>query len=515
MNNDTRLSSDAFSLGRGILVGLFSSSWLAFLSLALAPLYIYLLGIESYGLIGLYTAGLAIGGLLDVALSSTVSREISWKKTRPGEQIEIGPLLRSAEIIYWLIVSATVIGVLILGLVYNFHWIQSRGLSEAQVQGALALMLISLGIQIPTGLYSASLIGLNYQARSAMLLGGFGTIRGVGAALLAWSVSSDIRVFFLFHVAMAVMQLVVLREQAWSYVRLLGGRPYFSSKSLQSIRKPVGAMFCITLFGVMLNQGDKLIVAFFLPLEPLGYYSLAWAFAGGLTIISVPVYQGFSVKFSSLASIGRSIELESNLKLALKLTYALVVPLAVAISLYAESILLAWVRNADIAKAAAAVLPLIAIGIMLVACTYPILAVRFAKREFNPVLRLQFVLLILFFPLLFWLIDESGIFGAALCWMLYGTTMYASYLIVTWRQHNKKLMFELLYAFASVTAVSLFVTTFSKWFVVSLAGYDVLACFLAVIVTWMMLISGSSELRQFLFDAIKSLKLIIRKYVTE
>ena len=515
MNNDTHLSSDAFNLGRGILVGLFSSSWLAFLSLALAPLYIYLLGIESYGLIGLYTAGLAIGGLLDVALSATVSREISWKKARPGEQIEIGPLLRSAEIIYWLIVSTTVIGVLILGLVFNPHWIQSRGLSDAQVHGALVLMLVSLGIQIPTGLYAASLIGLNHQARSAMLLGGFGTIRGVGAALLAWSVSSDIRVFFLFHVAMAVIQLVVLRGQAWSYVRLLGGLSYFSPKSLESIRKPVGAMFCITLLGVMLSQGDKFVIAFLLPLEPLGYYSLAWALAGGLTIIATPVYQGFNVKFSSLASISRPKELESNLKLASKLTYALVVPLALAISLFAESILLAWIRNADIAKASAAVLPLLAIGTMLVACTYPMLMVRYAKREFNSVLRLQFVLLILFFPSLCWLIEESGIYGAALCWMLYGTTMYASYLTATWRQHNKKLVFELLYAFAFVTAASLFVITFSKWFVALIVGHDVLACLLAIILTWMMLMSGSSELRQFVFDALKSFKLLLRKYVNE
>lgn len=515
MNNDTHLSNDAFGLGRGILVGLFSSSWLAFLSLALAPLYILLLGIESYGLIGLYIAGLGIGGLLDVALSSTVSREISWKKARSGEQIEISPLLRSAEIIYWLIVSTIVIGVLILNLVYNLHWIQARDLSEAQVRGAMVLMLISLGIQIPTGLYSASLIGLNHQARSAMLLGGFGTVRGVGAALLAWSVSSDIRVFFLFHVVMALLQLVVLRGQAWSYVRLLGGRPYFSPKSLKSIRKPVGAMFCITLLGVILTQGDKFVIAFLLPLESLGYYSLAWALAGGLTIIATPVYQGFSVKFSGLASISRSVELESNLKFASKLTCALVVPLAIAISLFAESLLLAWIRNADIAKASAAVLPLLAIGTMLMACTYPMLMVRYAKREFNSILRLQFVLLILFFPSLCWLIEESEIVGAALCWLLYGTTMYASYLVITWRQHNKKLVFELLYVSTSVTAASLFVIAFIKWFAALMVGHDLFACLLAIIVTWMMLMRISSELKQFIFDAIKSFKLALRKCVNE
>jgi O-antigen/teichoic acid export membrane protein len=507
VNTDTGENPNAFSFGRGILLGLCSSGWLAVLSVVLAPLYIRLLGIESYGLIGLYTAGLAVGGLLDVALSSTMSREISWKKALPAERSEISSLLRSTEIIYWLIVSTIVIGVLIAGLVYNPHWIQARDLSDVQVQGALVLMLISLGIQIPSGLYSASLIGLNQQWRSAAILGGFGTFRGLGAALVALSISSDIRVFFLFHVVVALIQLVVLRRQAWAHVKSLGGRPYFSIHSLASIRKPVRAMFFITLMGVLLSQGDKFIIALLLPLETLGHYSVAWALSGGLTILATPIYQGFVVKFSALAASNQLREFRVNVELASKLTYVLVVPLAIAISLFAESILLAWVRNADIAEASAEVLPLIVIGTMFIACTYPLLVAKYAKKEFSLVLTMQFVLLILFFPLLYWLVKISGIVGAALCWMLYGITMFTTYLIIVGRQHSRKLIFAVLRAFICAILVSLFVIACSKWFAALIVDYDILIFALALIASWIMLISGSSDIRQFIFGVINPLKL--------
>ena len=281
-------------------------------------------------------------------------------------------------------------------------------------------MLISLAIQLPSGLYSASLIGLHRQARSAALLAGFGTARGLGAALVAWGVSDDIRAFFLWHVVVGLAQIIWLRRQVWTYVRALGGEARFAIASLISIRHAAGAMFLITAMGVMLSQMDKLALAFLVSLESLGHYTLAWSLTSGLTIIATPVIQGFSARFSALASGGKIGELRSQIDIASQLTYALVIPPAVTISLFADSIMLAWVRDADVASASAAPLSLLALGTAMVACTYPLLIALYAEKKFKPVLLVQLVCVLIFFPLLLSLAGFLGILGAALCWSIYG-----------------------------------------------------------------------------------------------
>lgn len=436
-------------LGRGIGAGLLSGAWLALLAFALAPIYVHLLGIESYGLIGLYTAALAVGGIFDVALSSTVSREIAWIQAQPAEQQEVGALLRSVEIVYALAVWGIVLILLVAVSAFGSSWVRASALPADQITGALVLMLLSLAIQLPSGLYTASLIGMHRQARSAAILAGFGTLRGFGAALVAWGVSGDIRGFFLWHVAVGLLQIFWLRRQAWSYVSTRD-RPRFSIASLRLIRYSAGAMFLITAMGMMLSQMDKLVLAFLVPLESLGHYTLAWSLASGLTIIATPIVQGFSARFSALASAGNQEELGRQINFASQLTCAMVIPPAVTIMLFAESLMLAWVGNSDLAAASAAPLFLLALGTALVACTYPSLIALYAKREFKPALRVQSICLLLFFPLLLWLADFLGILGAALCWAIYGVCLFGTYFTLMATRYGNRLALRFLRTFIMV-----------------------------------------------------------------
>ena len=450
------------SLSQGIGVGLLSGAWLAALSLILAPIYVHLLGIETYGLIGLYTAALAIGGILDVALSATVSREIAWIQARPSEQQGIGTLLRSVEIVYWLAVMVLVFIMLLAVATFGSGWLRASALPDDQITGALALMLLSLAIQLPSGLYTASLIGLHRQALSAVLLAVFGTVRGLGGALVAWGVSDDIRAFFLWYVLTGLVQILWLRWKVWSYVRALGGQARFAVASLMSIKHAAGAMFLITVMGMMLSQMDKVVLAFLVPLESLGHYTLAWGLASGLTIIATPIAQGFGTRFSALASGGKHEELGNQIVIASQLTYALVIPPAVTISLFAESILLAWVRNVDVATASAAPLSLLALGTAMVACTYPLLIALYAKKEFKTALRVQFACLLLVFPLLLWLADFIGIVGAALCWSIYGVGLFVTYLFLTSAKYGNRFPLRLLRNFVLVAMGSIAIVSLIK-----------------------------------------------------
>lgn len=495
-------------LTRGIGAGLLSGTWLAMLSLILAPIYLHLLGIESYGLIGLYTAGLAIGGILDVALSSTVSREIAWIQAQPAEKNGIGTLLRSVEIVYWLAVSGIALILLAAVAVFGSGWVRASALPAEQITGALALMLLSLAIQLPSGLYAASLISLHRHARSAAILAGFGTLRGFGATLVAFGISDDIRGFFLWQVAVGLVQIFCLRRQAWSYVPTVD-RPQFSVASLILIRHAAGAMFLITAMGMMLSQMDKFVLVFLVPLESLGHYTLAWSLASGLTIIATPIVQGFGVRFSALASAGNQEELGRQINFAAQLTYAMVIPPAVTIMLFAESLILGWTRDPDVATASSAPLSLLALGTALVACTYPLLVALYAKKEFKPALRVQSGCLLLFFPLLLWLADFLGIFGAALCWSIYGVCLFATYFSLMTVRYGNRFALRLLKAFILVVMGSVAIIGLIKLNLGELAnrGEILGGIGMAIAGAWLFAASVSPDLRHGLAGEIKNVRI--------
>ncbi len=491
------------SLGRGIGAGLLSSGWLAVLSLVLAPIYVHLLGIERYGLIGLYTAALAIGGIVDVALSATVSREIAWRLARQAERDEIGPLLRSVEIVYWLFVSGFALILLIASVVFAPTWMHASSMPDEEVQGALALMLLSLVIQLPSGLYSASLIGLGRQARAAILVAGFGTLRGLGAALLALGVSNDIRAFFLSHIVVGTVQIVWLRWQTWACMMAVQtARPVFTFQSLVSIRRAAGEMFLITAMGMTLSQMDKIVLAAMVSLESLGHYTLGWGLASGLTIIATPIVQGFGARFSALAAAKKYNEFKEQVTIASQLTYVLVIPPAVTLFVFAERILQAWVQRADVAKASAGSLSLLALGTAMVACTYPFLITMYAKKEFKPVLQTQLICALLFFPLLLCLVDSGGIEGAALCWAIYGSVLYLTYfLIVATREGTRGLLKTLV----SVILASLIVVLPIRLFAgqVASSGEIMVLAGGGVVIAGLFSVSICTEMRRGLAEIIR------------
>ncbi|MBK7354677.1 hypothetical protein [Propionivibrio sp.] len=440
-----------------------SGTWLAAMSLFLAPIYVHLLGIENYGLIGLYVAALAMGGILDVALSATVTRELAWILARTEERSKIGSLLFSVEVVYWLSVLVLAFLLLVALNLFGVEWVHTSTLSDQQIREALSLMLLSLAIQLPSGLYTASLVGMHKQTHSSVIMACLGTLRGVGAVLVAWGMSDDIRAFFLWYIAVGLLQVAWLRWQTWSCAREFGGYAHFSLQSLSSIKNTAGAMLLITAMGMMLSQMDKIALSFMVSLKSLGYYTLAWGLASGLSILATPVAQGFSARFSALASDSNETELANQVFSASQLMYALVIPPAITISLFAEEIMSVWVRNPSVASASAPSLSLLALGTAMVSSIYPPLNALYAKKQFKSVLAVQLVCLVVFFPLLLFLIGTNGILGAAWSWLIYSVVLYLSYVLLVTKLHgNMGMPTRFFKSFVLVVVTSIAVSWFAK-----------------------------------------------------
>ena len=86
-------------LTRNVFANLIGGVWVAVLTLAIAPIQVHLLGVEAYGVIGFISTLQVVVGVLDLGLSSTLTREIAGDRT-PDRRAS-RDLVRTSVTIYW------------------------------------------------------------------------------------------------------------------------------------------------------------------------------------------------------------------------------------------------------------------------------------------------------------------------------------------------------------------------------------------------------------------------------
>ena len=63
-------------LKRGIVAGISGRVWNALLHLIFTPIYLNLMGVENYGLVGFFTALLSLLSIFDFGLSASLQKEL-------------------------------------------------------------------------------------------------------------------------------------------------------------------------------------------------------------------------------------------------------------------------------------------------------------------------------------------------------------------------------------------------------------------------------------------------------
>ncbi len=476
------------------------------LLLFLTPLYIGFLGIESYGLIGFYASWVAIFGILDMGISATATREIPWLSARTEEKNKIPPLLRSLEVAYWGVVIVLGATLLACSWLFGAAWFQAKDLSPELVQQALMLMAVSLVFQVPSGLYTGGLLGLQRQAQCAGLLALFGTLRGLGSIIVLWLITPDIRAFFLWQIVISVLQTGAIRAVLWRHIHADGYRAKFSWDRLRSVQGFAGGMTLITALSVVVSQADKMILSRVVSLDDFGHYMLAWSVASALMLVAMPVMQAFGPDYTKLVSVGDHETLAKRVRLASQLMSLIILPPAAFIMFLSEGILGVWLGNASIAAAAAPILSVMVAGTSLIACSYPALQVLYSEKHLGPVIRVQLLVMVVFLPALFFVVSHFGMMGAAYCGALFGLILFLSYRLLGLRRLlGARLVLDTLRDFVVPCAVSLLIAGLVSYWVAGITSKAefIIATALALLFCWMLVFVTCKDLR---FSVARGLK---------
>lgn len=386
----------------------------------LSPIYARLLGIESYGLVGVWTSLTAVLGILDLGLSTTLTRELARYSTEDDEfsHREMRDVVRTIEVVFWTLGAAAGVGIILLAPVISRHWVNAQRLSNTAVETSIRVMGIAFALQWPMGMYNGGLLGLQKQVAANVIQAVFTTIRVVGVAMLIWKISASILTFFVWQAAVMGAQTLITYV---TLARSLPGRAragVFQWELLTRNWRFSTGMFLISLLAIVLTQTDKIVVSKLLSLERFGYYTLAWAVGGALANLTNPVFVALFPRLAQLAKMDDSGELSRVYHDGCQTISVLLLPAAAVLSLFSREVLIAWSGDARLVAVASPVVALVAIGTALNGLMNTPYALQLAFGWTRLTVIVNAISVCVMVPLEYWLARRHGLVGAAAGWVI-------------------------------------------------------------------------------------------------
>jgi O-antigen/teichoic acid export membrane protein len=192
-------------LKKNIVANFTGNIWQTLIGLLFIPLYIKFMGVESYGLIGIFATLQAMFGLLDMGLSGTLNREMARLSVLPDKEQEMRNLVRTLEVIFWSVAIFIGISVIAISPFIAHHWVKAGQLPSKTIGQALLIMGLAMAFQWPAGFYSGGLMGLQRQVLLNVINVSMSTLRGAGAVLILWLISPTIQAFFSWQIIISII----------------------------------------------------------------------------------------------------------------------------------------------------------------------------------------------------------------------------------------------------------------------------------------------------------------------
>ncbi|MES3101604.1 oligosaccharide flippase family protein [Sphingomonas faeni] len=352
-------------LRRNVIANYAGQAWTVLIGFAFVPVYIRYLGIESFGLIGLFAMLQGWLALLDMGMSPTLGREMARLSGGTQKPESIRDLLRSIETICLVVALVIVFGMWASSGWLASHWLKTGSVPQPVVAQAFLLMGFVAAIRFMEGIYLSCLVGLQRQVLSNGATALLATVRSVGILLIFHMFGASIIVFFEWQAAMSVVTVALLAALTYRSVPKIARNARFSGSALRSVGRFAGGMTGITLVGVLVTQVDKLVLSRAVTLKEFGYYSLASTVAAVIFSVVYPLARAWQPRIVQLLSSNETGALVRLYHLGSQLVAVGAGSVAAVMALFAYQVLLLWTHDPELAGKTATVLSIIAIGNLL------------------------------------------------------------------------------------------------------------------------------------------------------
>lgn len=413
------------SLKKNVIANYLGQGWRALMGLAFIPLYIKYLGIEAYGLIGIFAILQAWLGLLDMGMKPALGREMARFIGGAHNAQSVRDLLRSIEVIGIAIAGAVALSIWAASGWLAANWVVAKNLPVDVIAGAFALMGAVTALSFIESIYVSSIVGLQRQVLQNVVSSIMATARGLGAVgMLAW-VSASIDAFFIWQGLISLTSVVVFAGVVYRILPRSRQPARFSRSALIGIWHFAAGMMAITLLTLLLTQVDKILLSRLVTLEGFGYYALAGTVANALYMLIGPITTAFYPRFIELVTRGDEVALRSVYHQGAQLVTVLMGAAAIVLMVFGDRVLLVWTADPALTQHVSPLLTVLALGTLLNGLMWIPYQTQLAHGWTTLTIKVNIVAVAVLVPGILWAVPKYGAAGAAWMWV----TLNTGYLI--------------------------------------------------------------------------------------
>lgn len=402
------------------------------------PIYVSRLGLEGYGIVGLWLVMQVMIVLLDMGMGPSVVRAFAGAPSgREGDEFK-RDLLRTMEVFYWGVATAFTVAFALTSSWIAAHWLKSSAIPVAALSEALQLIAVALGFQFATVLYTNGLAGLQAQGKMNGLQVAGNVLRyGGGIVVLLWR--ADLGLFFVTQALVAALQALVTRQVLWRMIAApTSSRACFRLALVRTLWRYSAGMALSTLAGVSMANADRIAISALLPTGELGRYSIAFTAAALLQLGIQPFYRAFFPRYAELLAAGNHGQLRTEYFRSCRLLAAFVIPLGIVGWTFAPQLLLFWLGSQE--ETVATILRWLLIGITCSGLLWLPAALQQASGWTRLHASMMAGALVIGAPIMVWAIRTWGTVGGTTIWVLHGVTGMT---IELWLMHRRLLVGDL------------------------------------------------------------------------
>lgn len=407
-----------------IVSGLFSKLVITGLTLVFVPIYIEFIGVESYGVVGIYTSIVGAIFLFDFGISNIISKELSQRLATNHCKKSTIDFLLTIEIIYLLI------GLFLGSIIWIFssliveYWITIHVVSDAELIFSLKLIALAVATQWPHSFYTSALFGRKKQLTFNMIYIIFSILKIVGAYILLKYWSATIVAYLWWSIITSLLLTLILRWALWRELSEEETRPRFNLSEVKKIQKLTIGMSAIGLVIFFVSDFDKFLMVKILSLRDFGYYSMAFIIPSGFLML------GTSIKNSLFPNISEDIISKEGTQIKQKyhhytqIVYYLITPLSMLVIFFSKEIVFLWTNNSETSLKISSLVIFLTLGSMINGYTMIIYSYIIVREKTKFLFYQNLICAIVALPVLFILLHQIGLMAAGIYWLLFNLLQY-------------------------------------------------------------------------------------------
>ncbi|MCX5828420.1 MAG: oligosaccharide flippase family protein [Deltaproteobacteria bacterium] len=398
---------------RNVIANLAGNGWSALLSIIVIPVYIYFIGIEAYGLIGISVMFFSLFSILDMGMTVTLGRELARLSALPGKVQEARDLVRSLEIPVWLI--ALLLGTVMITASHTIahDWLKTGKLPLQTVQYAVILMGVSIALQWPSSFYISGLNGLQHQILLNAITAGMATFRCIGTILVLWLISPTLNAFFAWQILASFVQTSILALFLWEKIPSTGVKSQFQTSLLKGTWHFTAGAGGSSIAGLLISQMDKIILSKLLSLEMFGYYSLASTAATSFSRLISPLVIAVYPRMVQLVALHDTVSLRRLYHVSCQLMSVIIIPVSLIMVFFPKEILLIWTQDLLTAQKTYLIMVLLTIATLINGLSHLSLSLQYANGRVKAIFFISFIVMLVMAVTIYAGTKMYGVYGAA------------------------------------------------------------------------------------------------------